>query len=307
MELKLANDENSDKKAGGLRLSGEPEQQEMRSQLNQENPWDFGRPEEPVVTRSISSTGVYDSSSYSSTVSDIHIVVKLGRIIIYACMLLMIITMLWVVTQPRIDIFFNIMKLAPLYSFCEIVFIVDVILVNVLYERKISLILWAWLFYPVYPLKRDKQVNGGSSWGGLVFAAMLIMLVVLGVNYVTAFTNYGAAILNGDKEVRNAVVEFMDSPVPGGGENYGSKPKNNFVIQNIDVETEGSQSVVIVQGNGQYGVDTDGFIDYTNKTAATQLAFVKDSSGNYSLGAVILGKTQLSNYYTEYYWNKLLR
>ena len=102
-------------------------------------------------------------------------------------------------------------------------------------------------------------------------------------------------------------MEFMDSPVPGGGENYGSKPKNNFVIQNIDVETEGSQSVVIVQGNGQYGVDTDGFIDYTNKTAATQLAFVKDSSGNYSLGAVILGKTQLSNYYTEYYWNKLLR
>ena len=307
MELKLANEEKPDKQAGGLRLSGELEQQEMGRQKNQENPWDFGRPEEPVVTRSISNTGVYDRSSYRSTVSNIHIVVKLGRIAVYVCMLLMIIAMIWCVTQPRIDIFFNFMKFAGFFTFCGVVFVVDAILVNVLYERKISLVLLAWLFYPVYPLKRDKHVNGASPWGGWVCIATLIVLVAWVVNYVAAFTNYGAAILNGDKAVRNAVAAFMDSPVPDSEENYSSRLGKNFVIQNVDVETEGNQSVIIVQANGQYGKDTDSFIDYTSKTVPTQLAFVKDSSGNYRLGAVILGETQLSNYHIEYYWNVLVR
>lgn len=307
MELKLTNDENTDKKTGGLRLSGETEQQEIGNQQNQENPWDFGRPEEPVVTRSISNTGFYDSSSYKSKVNDIHIVVKIGRIAVYACMLLMIIAMVWVVTQPKIDIFFNFMKFAPLFSLCGVILIVDAILVNVLYGRKISLALWAWLFYPVYPLKRDKHVNGASSWGGLVCIATLIVLVAWGANYVAAVMNYGVTIVNRDKAVRDIVAAFMDSPVPDEGENYGSKLSKNFVIQNVDVQTEGNQSMIIVQANGQYGKDADSFIDYTNKTAATQLAFVKDSSENYRLGAVILGKTQLSSYHTEYYWNVLLR
>lgn len=307
MELKLANDEKPDKQTGGLRLSGEPEQQETESQGNQENPWDFDRPEEPAVTRSISNTGVYDSSSYRSTVSDVHIVVKLGRIIIYGCMLFSIITMIWSLTQPKMDIFFNFMKFGVFYSFMEPVFIVDAILVNVLYGRKISLVLWAWLFGAVYPMKRDKHVNGGSPWGGLVFIAMLLTGAAWVASLMTAFTTYGATILNEDAAVRTAVVEFMDSPATDDGENFSLRLKKNLEIQNIDVETEGNQSMVIVQGNGRYGADTNGFIDYTNKTVATQLAFVKDSSGTYKLSAVVLGNTRLSNSYTEYYWNVLTR
>lgn len=307
MELKLTNDEENDKKTGGLRLPGASEQQGMGIQQEQENPWDFDKPEEPIITRSISDGVTAGSNLYSSSVGDVHIVVKLGRIIVYACMLFMIISMIWVGTQPKINSYSNFMKFSPFYSVCEGLLVMDAILVNVLYERKISLVVWAWLLGFAYPIRRDKHVNGGSMWGGLTCVGLLMATVAFMANFMVAFTDYGATIMNEDEAIRTAVVAFMEHTVSDGGENFGSKLKRNLQIQNVDVETQGNQSVVVVQGNGQYGANTDSFIDYTSKTVATQLAFVKDSSGNYKLGAVMLGNIQLSNQNVNYYWNTLMK
>jgi len=307
VELKLANDEGNDKQTGGLRLSGEKERKEMGVLQEQENPWDFDKPEEPIITRSVSSGVTAGSSSHSSFLGDVHIVVKLGRIVVYVSILFMIISAIWVATQPKIDSYVNLLKFSPFYSLCEFLLILDAILVNVLYERKISLIFWAWLFGFIYPIKRDKHVNGGSLWSGLLCVGMLLACVALVANFMTALTDYGQVVMNEDEAVRTAVVAFMEHPVTEGGENFGSKLKKNFQIQNIDVETQGTQMVVVVQGNGQYGANTDGFIDYMSKTVATQLAFVRDASGNYKLGGVVLGNVQLSNQNANYYWNTFMK
>lgn len=307
MELKLANDEKNDKQTGGLHLSGAEEGKGTGDLKEQENPWDFDKPEEPIVTRSIRSSVTADSSLHGSLTGDVHIVVKLGQIIIYVCMLLMMISIIWIVTQPKIDIYMNLRKVSPLFSFCGFLLVADSILVNVLYERKISLILWAWMLMIVYPMKRDKHVNGGSSWGGLACVGMLIAYVALVANIMTAFTAYGKAVMNEDETVRTEIVTFMEHPVADGGENFGSKLKKNLLIQNVDVATQGNQMIVVVEGNGQYGADKDAFLDYMSKTVATQLAFVKDASGNYQLGAVVLGNVTLSNRNADYYWNTIMK
>lgn len=303
MELKLANDEDNNKKTGGLSLSGE----ERGDSKVQENPWDFDKPPEPIVTRSVRSSVTADSSLHTSAASDVHIVVKIGGIIVYVCVLLIIVSIVWTVTQPKIEIYTNMQKISPLFSLCGFFLIVDAILVNVLYERKISLIIWAWLLMIVYPMKREKHVNGGSSWGGLACLGMIMAFAALCANIMTAVTTYGQAVMNADETIRKEIATFMEQPVADGGGNFEAKLKRNFAIQNIDVVTEGNQMVVVVQGNGQYGADKDNFIDYTNKMVPSQLAFVKDASGNYQIGAVQLGDVTLSNHYMNYYWNTFLK
>ncbi|MCM1179691.1 MAG: hypothetical protein NC347_05520 [Clostridium sp.] len=307
MELKLADDEKNDKQTGSLRLSGAGEGKGTGGVPEQDNPWDFDKPEEPIVTRSIQSSVTVDSGSYGGLASDVHIVVKLGRILVYACMFFMIASMIWIVTQPKIDLYMNTRKISPLFSLCAFVVIVDSILVNVLYERKISLIFWAWFLMLAYPLKRDNHVNGGGPLGGLTCFGMLIAYVAFFASIMTSFSTYGKAVMNEDATVRSEIVAFMEQPVAGTGDNFESRLKQNLLIQNIEVVTQGNQRIVVVQGNGEYGANKDGLVEYMSKTVATQLAFVKDTSGNYQIGAAMLGDVTLSNQYLEYYWNTCMK
>lgn len=307
MELKLANTEENNKEEGGLRLSGGLDKSGTDTRPEQTNPWDFDRPEGPVTTRSISSSAIADTSMYKSSAGDVHIVVKIGRIIVYVCMLFMLLSIIWIVTQPKIDIYINMRKFSPLFSLCSICMVVDSILVNALYERKISLIFWVWFLMIFYPMKRDKHVNGEGLWGGLVCVGMLMAYVALIANVMTAFTTYGKAIQNEEETVRTAVAAFMEHPDADGGDDFGSKLKKNFSIQNVDVVTQGNQTILVFQGYGRYGANKDGFIDYGNKTVETQLGFVKDASGDYQLSGAVLGNMQLSEYYLNYYWKNIIQ
>lgn len=307
MELKLANDEEKDKPSGGLRLSGAVEEQEPGLQKTEDDPWDFGKQEKPFTTRSISSTAVEYSDMYSHSGNAIHILVKLGRIAVYIAILLSDIAAIWVLMQPKVDMFYNAMKIGPLNSIIQLLLIVDAVLVNVLYKKKISLVFWAWLLGFVYPIKRDNHVNGGSAWGGIICFVTLSVGIAFGVGIYTSLMSYGEVVQNEDAAVRTEIAAFMEQPVADGGETYGEKLKRNFFIQDAIVETQGSKSVLMIGMKGQYGVTSDNFIDYTDKTVPTQLTFVRDSSGNYQLAGVILDNTRLADAYTNYYWNSLLR
>lgn len=306
MALKLANTEENNKDEGGLRLSGGQEKPGTDTQTEQANPWDFDRPEESLKTRSVSSTAP-DSSTYKSSAYQIHPVVKIGRIVVYVDMLFMIIAMASIGAQPKLDIYLSIIKLSPIFSVCELLLIVDAVLVNVLYEKKISLIFWAWLLAFVYPLKRDKHVNGGSSWGGLICIGIIMASVFLASNMVVASLTYGLAIVNVDEAERAEIKEFVEYTAAEGEDSFGERLKRNFTVENIVVEKQGNQTIMVFQGIGRYSVNENAFLDHGNNSVETQLAFVKDSSGDYQLGAVLFGDVQLSEYYMQHYWENLIQ
>lgn len=307
MGLKLADDGENKKNESGLQLSGMSEQQRTDQKTEQENPWDFEKAEKPIVTHSISSSAITDSRSHGSFVNDIPAIVKVGGFVVYACILLMIGSMVWVALQPKIDIYITLTKFSPIISVCQVIIFIDAILVNVLYERKLSIILWAWLFCPVYPIKRDKHVNGGGSWGTLACGGMIIATVATVGNFTAAYMNYGQVIMNEDATVRNAIVEFMEQPVPNSGESFDSKLNKNFQIENMDYVTQGNKNIIVVQAYGQYDFTSDGIIDYTSNTVPTQLGFVKDSSGKYTIGAMVVNDSTLSAGNVEYYWTVLMK
>ena len=126
-------------------------------------------------------------------------------------------------------------------------------------------------------------------------------------NMMAGYLNYGVAIMNENDAERAAIEAFMEQSAMDSGETFGERLKKNFLIYNLEFETQGNQTILVFQGFGRYGVDEDSFLDYGSKTVETQFAFVKDSSGNYQLAAAILGDTQLSERKMNYYWKNIIQ
>lgn len=307
MGLKLANDDEHENNGGGLRLSGVSEEQRTNTRMEQDNPWDFAKDEEPIVTRSISSSAISSSDFHSSQASDTSIIIKITGILAYLSLLVEIGGMIWIAMQPEIDVYVRTVKISPLFSACQLMMIVDAILVNVLYERKLTLILWAWLFCPVYAIKRERHVNSGASFGGLLCAGYIIATLVFIGKVFSASMEYGDVITNLDDTVRYTVVEFMEQPTPEGGETYKSKLDRSFLVDEMDCVTQGNQQVVVIQAYGLYDFSSDGILKYTSFSVPTQLCFVKDSAGQYKPAAIVVNDKKLTEKNIKYYWNTLIK
>ena len=302
MALKLVNDEEKEKNVDDTRMTAVSGQaSDMKKEPD--NPWDYYKPEEPVVVRSISSTVPSGSPVYESRGKSENSVIKIGRIVVYICMLFMIVTEIWICTQPKVDIYYKMMPLSPIYSFCGLFIIVDAVLVNVLYEKKISLILWSLFFSVVYPAKRDKHVNGGSSIGTLCSLACFVVSMVLGVNLVSSILSYGSLVMNPSQEARTEGAAFLAAMQGADGENWEQRLKRSMQIEDMQVDIQDSGTMIVVSGNGKYGVEDDTMINYGSNQVPTQIGFQKKKDGSYEMVGIAINNRRLTDSYAEYHFN----
>lgn len=302
MALKLVNDEERESNSDGIRTT-DASGQGADIKKEQDDPWDYYKPEEPVVVRSISSTVPSGSPVYESRGKGENSVIKIGRIVVYICMLFTIVTGIWICTQPKVDIFYKILPLSPIYSFCGLLIIVDAVLVNILYEKKISLILWSLFFPVVYPAKRDKHVNGGSSIGTLCSWACFVGSIVLGVNLVSSILSYGSLVMNPSQEARTEGAAFLAAMQGTDGENWEQRLKRSMQIEDIQVEIQDSGTMIVVSGHGKYGVEDDTMVNYGSNQIPTQIGFQKKKDGSYEMVGIVINNRPLTDSYAEYHFN----
>ena len=136
------------------------------------NPWDFDDIKEPVV---IASRPVVTNNTHMAAKSQNNMVLTVGMVLVYISFAIYIICMACVCIKEPSDMYVNLLKVQWVFSLCVLIWIVDAVLVNILYDRKISLILFAWLFPFLYPSKRNDHVNGHAGLGNLFCVVMVIV------------------------------------------------------------------------------------------------------------------------------------
>lgn len=306
MGLKLADDEKNNKPEGGLRLSGvEDSQAEMDRRTEEQNPWDFDQPEEPIRMYSVSNRMDLSSAAEQKDNGG-SIILVITKIIVYVLFAFEIASIAWICTQDLSDLFINLLKFQGLYSICTLACIVDAILVNILYERKISLIILAWMFNILYPALRNRHIKGNSGMGALCGWGMGIALLALVGIMTKAFTSYGSVFMITDEATRKEAVAVMDQILEDGSR-LGDKLLEKISVQGAAVEQQGNTTAVAFTGGGGIYLDGGAFVDTGGNSIETQLAFVKSSGGEtYELGAVVLNGSTLNAYGVSSYWKSVI-
>ncbi len=288
-----------------LKLANDNEKNEGTRHVEQ-NPWDYdGVPARETSIRSSFNNEVY-TASVSRSMSDTNIIVVIGRILVYIAAILIIGAALWCATQNKVDIAFNILKLSWAFTISNVICFVDAILVNVLHERKISLIVLAWLLPFLYPFKRDQHVNGSGGIGALMSLGMVIALVCVCAIMFSSITTYSGIATIEDDHTRTIAAEVFDQ---GGtqGTSLGARISGNVAVSNVQVVTKGTKTVVVFEGLGRHYIGEEGvLIESGNMVYETQLAFVKNESGQYVLSGVVLGNKQMNSQFVSYYNSMIL-
>lgn len=290
MALKLANDNEKDESVGTV----------------QSNSWDYdGAPVRGTSIRSSFDNEVY-SSGRPRVTSDTNIIIVIGRFLVYIAAILFAGAAIWCATQHKADVTFCILEIKWVFTIANTICIVDSILVNILHERKISLIILVWFLPFLYPFKRDQHVNGSGGIGALMSLAMTVAFVGVCAVMVSAIQTYGSVAMIEDEQMRKTAVEVFDQGASQ-GTSLGKRISNNVEVTDVQVVTQGSKTVVVFVGAGRHHISEEGvMIESGNKIYDTQLAFVKNESGQYVLSGVVLSNKQLNAQYVSYYNSMIL-
>lgn len=309
MTLKLANDEGNNKQDSRLRFSDEgqvgdslqssgTERQQIRE--NERDPWNMEGELQPVGISSIASTVKIDDYKESRR-NGSSIVLKISKIIMYILIISAIASVGWISTQKLSDIYINALKFRWLYSLCGLAAVIDAVLVNILYQRKISLFFIAWFLFFLYPGKRNKHMNeerGVDTFLGIAYITAVLIIVGL---YSKGILEYGA-VLMAEEDSRAVAVEVLDQRT-GDGTRIGDVISDNMLIEGVQVEKQAGRMVVGFSGMGKMGIVNGEFTIYNVKNVDTQIVFVKDMNSNeYEIAAAILDGTNLTQFGATYYW-----
>ncbi len=304
MELRLANDEKKEE-GGGLKLAGVESANSLNNPAKEENPWDFDKQAGAVQSMSISESAPYQSDM--SVHQGESTVVKVSGIIMYLSFIGEIVIIALLCMGHKIDIYADMFRYKFILRFFQIIPFVDAIIVNALYEKKISLIFLAGFLTFLYPGKRDRHVNGGGFGTLLGIASLIAVIAVLG-NLISAMLTYGVKTVRiSDKETRTEVAAMLDYPTANGN-TFGETLRSSFMIAEATVEEQGGKKIIALLGNGSCMLNSDNTYTMTNKNTPTLLLYEKDTATNtYELKGVTTGNMQLNSPYIKWYQNEILR
>lgn len=306
MELKLADEEKKESSGGGLKLAGEGETKDVSgNKTENSNPWDFDEEREPIRITSISGTSgnhsaYADSAKAKSNGS--NVVLLIGKIVVSLMLVLEFALIVWCCIQDKSEIVINLTKFQGFFGACVVVCIIDAILVNIFYGRKLSLIFIAWFFYFLYPAQRNKHINGSAGEGTLFCIGLLIAYAALVGTSFSAVSTYGNSVFITDDVTRKAVAELIDQPEQSGG-TLGQKLNQNIYIENAEVQVNNSETRVVIAGLGRHYIDgTGNLIEMEGKSIPTQLLFVKKNANDtYKLSGAVLDSATLNSEYLNFY------
>lgn len=308
MELKLSDEDKKGGTSGGLRLSGAGGSvNEPKASYEGDNPWDFDKPDEPIRTRSITNSAPDISTSVGKRAGDQPIILKISQVIMYVLFVLDIASFLWICSQDLSMIYVNLQKFQVLYSITEIYLIVDLVLVSVLYEFKLSLIFFALILGFLYPKKRNDHVSGSGGFAGLLGVAYFLVAMICMSYVMRAVGKYGT-IITQDDATRAAAMEVLGQ-ITDRGVSYEDVILGNCRLAEAYLETTGSQTVLVLSGYGDVYLDDSGaaFVQtIDSKNVETHVAFIKTSTGGqYKLAMVELNGVQLDLQQTSAYWDAI--
>lgn len=308
MNLKTDIDEQNQLNTGskGLKLADVDNEKMNGQAAGWKESWDFSEEIEPVRITAVDSALKREAGELKET-NVANVFLLISQIILYALIVAEIAALAYISSKEPFSILNNMLTFKGLFQACTVYFIVDSILVNVLFERKISLIIFAWLLPFLYPWMRQSHVKGKGGIGGIV---TLIYFLSLGAFIMAAgrqYMYYGGIMLEKDAAVRAAAAKLLEQ-IQENGETMGDLFYDHYSIDTVTAKKEGNQTVIVFSGNGLFYLEQDTFVRNLNKTIPTQMTFVR--SGNdikYQLQAVNIDGVELSERGIKNYWQFMLQ
>lgn len=309
MKLKLADEENANVETPKFHFADEPEEKNTEPDTFKsndppvtKNPWDFKSENEPIVISSTNGPLIFEDENAIEE----NAVLKISKIVLYITIAATICFYLFLATGNSADIVSKMYKWNMVPSFCNLIILIDAILVSVLYEKKVSLVIWAWFLPFLHPAKRNRHMKGYVGYAGWIsFALGAACAAVIGV-MLNGFFTYGQVALIEDDTIRHAAISVMEQPITP-DVTLGDKLTTNAYILDVEAQNQSNMEVVVFSVLGSTYIENNTFMLTGQQNIPTQLTFIKKSGAStYELNSVQLNNTKLSSYYLDYYKENIL-
>lgn len=299
--------ESGGKAGGGLRLSGVDNDKMLRqAKASQQEDWDFSQDIEPVQIK------VAESRRQRETLEkremDVpKVLLMMSQVVLYGLLAAEIASLAYVTSLEPVSVISNAMTFKGLFSVCAIYFIIDAVLVNVFFESKLSLIFFAWLLPFLYPGMRHSHVKGKAGIGGFISVIYFLSLCGFIAFAGQQYRVYGGLLLEEDTTVRATASELLNQSWEN-GKTLGNIFDNRFSIEEVAVVQKGNQVSVAFSGKGTINLQEDVFTKSMSGAIPTRMVFTKkDSDTKFTLSAVTVKGTELTERGVQNYWKELLK
>ncbi len=235
------------------------------------------------------------------------LVLTISMVLVYIGMVAQLGSIAYVCTQETVDMVFNLLSYQGLYSAITVLILVDSILVNVLYKRKISLVLVAWLLPFLYPLKRSKHIGNNDLPGSILCACFVLAMLGTVLMAGKAVAEYGVAIQIEDETVRHEVAAAMDQTLEG--QRIGARVQKTINMNAAEYVQKNGVDYIVMYGYGSVYVNVaeNAFIDEVAHNTKTCLVFSKKGTNPYALTGVTLGDKVLSSGWVASYYQQVMK
>lgn len=305
MELKNTEDTTQDTKTSGLRLAGVDNEEMLRkAKESQTEVWDFSKDMEPITITSAKSAAKREvEEQRETTISDI--LLRVSGVLVYLAVLVQIITLIWISTQGAASFLTNVNNFSFVFSVGTGILIIDAILVNVLFEKKRSLIPIAWLLSFLYPAIRRDFVKNQAGFATIISVLYFLTIVLFGAMVGKEYMRYGGVLLVEDTECRIAAVQVLDYPWDN-GETLGDVFREYMQIENASMVVSNSETEITIEGKGLLYPFENTFARNLNRTVPTKITFVKSKwDTGYSVRRLIINGDEMSEVGMKLYFQFL--
>ena len=303
LKLKEDSGEGSPKKTG-LSLAGVDEKDlAYQSRNDKKDPWDFS---EEMEQYRISNQSNKERREFveekKGNESLPKTLVILGEIIMYLSVVVTIACYVWIGKQDLISIYDNLLKCQPILYVCLIVLIVDAIIVNIFYGRRIRLFFWILIAPFMYPSARSKFVRGKGGIGSACSFVEVLATIFLVYAIGRAVMMYGNLITTGTEVERKTAAVVMEQ-IADNGWTLGQIFQVEMYLEGITLED--GQTTVTIHGQGRIYTDGTTLVQVMAQSIPTELTFTK-IDGKYQLKRVVLNGAELNESFTKIYWEYLM-
>ena len=202
---------------------------------------------------------------------------------------------------------------------CCVIFTIDALLLNHLYQKNVFLIIFSWILNFVYISRRALFVQYKRSV--LAFIMSVVMFIsTAGCGYVVyRFCDEYSLVLDFNEEEGRDILRHFLAEESGKNGTYGQILGKDFKISGVAVKTAPTgQNIIVLIGNGQYDVkeaayaesadllpenENEVFVKQDKKNVRTQLTFIQIGRGmEYHLSSVSINKKMLKSECVYDYW-----
>lgn len=265
---------------------------------------DYRDLEEPVVRiEPVYNAGVSEKRHMSG--NNMIMVITFCQILVYIVSIATIGLYAYAIMQGKFNMYNTLMNMKIYIQISGVVFLVDAIVVNIFYQKNISLVLFAIFLSLFYPAKRD-SVTGGKL-GTVCTIGMTLAFVIIIVQFLVGAGKYGTPVvtLRDDYSTEHA-KEFMEQTGDGTSKELGDLLSKNIQVDSIIFKQDKGKDTVVIEGMGEIYYMEGSLYQYNYKGVHTYLVFARDSvTQEYVLQDVDLNGTTLSNSLVDLYWESV--